>query len=304
MSIYSFLSAICFPLYLEMALFILFKNTRDTKNWLLALSSLCLTVESVCQTFVYSAPNKQTIWLFYHIYSPLVVISLCFFLHFSLVLAGRAKSWKRYLPLLYLPVLVYGLKGILGTNVIKDFELHEGTWFEVAERLSAWTVSYYAFYYMYLLTSVWIIASWGTKSGLLKAKMQARTILRGAFVSVSISICTNFLQPLVLEKPLVPRITSITYLFLLFFVLYSMFRFDFLGVTPSLVEKNALWKVLSTREKTIVPLLYEGLTYKEIAFRLYISEGTLRKHMENIYRKTGINNKTKLVVEIFDLKKR
>ncbi len=53
--------------------------------------------------------------------------------------------------------------------------------------------------------------------------------------------------------------------------------------------------LLSARETEILTALKEGLAYKQIADKLYISEGTVRKHIENIYRKLQVNNKVSAV---------
>lgn len=49
--------------------------------------------------------------------------------------------------------------------------------------------------------------------------------------------------------------------------------------------------LLSRREVEILEQLKSGLSYQEIAGILFISTGTVRKHIENIYRKLQVNNK-------------
>jgi DNA-binding NarL/FixJ family response regulator len=53
--------------------------------------------------------------------------------------------------------------------------------------------------------------------------------------------------------------------------------------------------ILSQRETEILVELKNGYGYKQIADKLYISEGTVRKHIENIYRKLQVNNKISAV---------
>jgi len=53
--------------------------------------------------------------------------------------------------------------------------------------------------------------------------------------------------------------------------------------------------ILSGREMEILTALKDGLAYKQIADGLFISEGTVRKHIENIYRKLQVNNKVSAV---------
>ncbi len=55
---------------------------------------------------------------------------------------------------------------------------------------------------------------------------------------------------------------------------------------------------LTGREKEICALMVDGLTNKQIADRLYISEGTVKNYISNIYDKTGIHDRVKLIVEL------
>lgn len=49
---------------------------------------------------------------------------------------------------------------------------------------------------------------------------------------------------------------------------------------------------LTDREKEVLVHLSRGLSYEQIADNLIISYGTVRKHVENIYRKLQVNNRT------------
>lgn len=53
--------------------------------------------------------------------------------------------------------------------------------------------------------------------------------------------------------------------------------------------------ILSAREIEILIGLKDGLGYKQIGYKLDISEGTVRKHIEHIYRKLQVNNKVSAV---------
>jgi len=59
---------------------------------------------------------------------------------------------------------------------------------------------------------------------------------------------------------------------------------------------------LSPREREITILLVtSGLSYKQIAARIGISDGTVRKHVEHIYRSTGVHSRAELTVMLVDL---
>lgn len=61
---------------------------------------------------------------------------------------------------------------------------------------------------------------------------------------------------------------------------------------------NALYDEMTAREREIATLLAEGLTNRQIADKLYISEGTVKNYISNIYDKTGIHDRVKLVVAL------
>jgi len=56
-------------------------------------------------------------------------------------------------------------------------------------------------------------------------------------------------------------------------------------------------KSLSKRETEILEQLSKGLNYNLIADNLFISTGTVRKHIENIYKKLQVHNKLEAVIK-------
>lgn len=57
---------------------------------------------------------------------------------------------------------------------------------------------------------------------------------------------------------------------------------------------------LTTRELELLTQLKNGLTYEQIGANLHISYHTVRKHIENIYRKLQVNNKVEAVKKATD----
>ncbi len=53
---------------------------------------------------------------------------------------------------------------------------------------------------------------------------------------------------------------------------------------------------LTSREQEILVCLAEGLSNEEIANKLYISIKTVKNHVSSVYRKSGIRERTKLVL--------
>ncbi|MBM7632327.1 helix-turn-helix transcriptional regulator [Geomicrobium sediminis] len=55
---------------------------------------------------------------------------------------------------------------------------------------------------------------------------------------------------------------------------------------------------LSTREKEIFQLVVQGKTNEEISFQLWISVNTVKKHLQNMYQKCDVKNRTELIYKL------
>jgi DNA-binding NarL/FixJ family response regulator len=65
-----------------------------------------------------------------------------------------------------------------------------------------------------------------------------------------------------------------------------------------------MFRRLTAREKQILNLIAEGLTNREIARDLCISESTVENHIHHIYAKLRISNRAQAVGYAFKLKLR
>ena len=63
----------------------------------------------------------------------------------------------------------------------------------------------------------------------------------------------------------------------------------------SMGKGNKLMETLSDREKMVLEQLAKGLIGKEVADVLNISNGTVRKHVQNIYKKLHVNTRVEAV---------
>ena len=59
--------------------------------------------------------------------------------------------------------------------------------------------------------------------------------------------------------------------------------------------------ILTTREKEVFTLLVSGLSTKEIALSLKISEKTVRNHISNVMQKLGVKGRANAVIELLKL---
>ena len=60
--------------------------------------------------------------------------------------------------------------------------------------------------------------------------------------------------------------------------------------------------ILTDREREVFSLLVTGLSTKEIALKLKISEKTVRNHISNAMQKLGVKGRANAVVELLKLK--
>ena len=77
---------------------------------------------------------------------------------------------------------------------------------------------------------------------------------------------------------------------------------NFPEATRRAVEMTLLRR-LSVRERELVLLVAEGLSNKEIAGQLDISERTVETHVQSIFRKLGIRKRTRLAALVYKLQK-
>jgi len=70
------------------------------------------------------------------------------------------------------------------------------------------------------------------------------------------------------------------------------------AIMSSSAKNETLPDSITEREKEVCSLLAQGLTNRQIAETLYISEGTVKNYISSIYEKTGIHDRAKLIVAI------
>ena len=63
-----------------------------------------------------------------------------------------------------------------------------------------------------------------------------------------------------------------------------------------LQNEDNLLNYLTQREEEVLELLTEGISYKEVATRLFISDTTVKTHVNNIFQKLQVSDKTQAVL--------
>ncbi len=76
---------------------------------------------------------------------------------------------------------------------------------------------------------------------------------------------------------------------------FEYFQRTFKEETSSQNEENLL-NYLTSREEEVLDLLTQGNNYKAIAGKLFISETTVKTHVNNIFQKLQVNDRTQAVL--------
>jgi DNA-binding CsgD family transcriptional regulator len=84
-------------------------------------------------------------------------------------------------------------------------------------------------------------------------------------------------------------------------LLLRMLRPHFIEVHRDLGRRRAGIPDLTSRQLQLLRLVAEGHSNTQIARRLFVAEGTVRKHLENIYDRLGVSSRTAAVATAFPL---
>ncbi|MGW1344234.1 response regulator transcription factor [Kribbella sp. NPDC002412] len=84
-------------------------------------------------------------------------------------------------------------------------------------------------------------------------------------------------------------------------LLLRMLRPHFIEVHRALERHRAGIPDLTNRQLELLRLVAAGHSNTQIARRLFVAEGTVRKHLENIYERLGVTSRTAAVATAFPL---
>ncbi|WP_459479103.1 helix-turn-helix domain-containing protein [Clostridium saccharoperbutylacetonicum] len=95
------------------------------------------------------------------------------------------------------------------------------------------------------------------------------------------------------------KISALPSYFLIINIFNIIFALKYFN-TPIFMDNNKLTDYfkqkynITEKQTEIIELIIQGLTYKEIATKLFISPKTVDNHVQNIYQKLNVNSKMQL----------
>ncbi len=77
---------------------------------------------------------------------------------------------------------------------------------------------------------------------------------------------------------------------------FEYFQKSFKEEAQNVSDEENLLNYLTQREEEVLDLLTQGVTYKGVAQKLFISETTVKTHVNNIFQKLQVNDRTQAVL--------
>ena len=77
---------------------------------------------------------------------------------------------------------------------------------------------------------------------------------------------------------------------------FDYFQRSFKEEMNEVSDEDNLLSYLTAREEEVLELLTQGVTYKGVASQLFISETTVKTHVNNIFHKLQVNDRTQAVL--------
>ena len=77
---------------------------------------------------------------------------------------------------------------------------------------------------------------------------------------------------------------------------FDYFQKSFREEMNEVSDEDNLLTYLTAREEEVLELLTQGVTYKGVASQLFISETTVKTHVNNIFQKLQVNDRTQAVL--------
>ena len=77
---------------------------------------------------------------------------------------------------------------------------------------------------------------------------------------------------------------------------FEYFQKSFKEEVQTVSDEDNLLNYLTQREEEVLDLLTQGITYKGVAQKLFISETTVKTHVNNIFQKLQVNDRTQAVL--------
>jgi DNA-binding CsgD family transcriptional regulator len=286
---------------------------------LFCIISLFASVSSISVScFIYNSNKKKALRLF-------IALNLSLFCIQNSITLGLYSKYVTQVTI-FIPFL-YKFLDIIGTSfcsVLGLFFINYLFGLEITKLKKKIFFSFFALqftgiaiYYLFnthyifrfiLHSSIVLVIMYELYVGLKNYNHVVNKYLKQA-IKTLIFITMIFLPSIILEsyKPYIQliknielfKISALPSYFLIINIFNIIFALKYFN-TPIFMDNNKLTDYfkqkydITEKQTEIIELIIQGLTYKEIAAKLFISPKTVDNHVQNIYQKLNVNSKMQL----------
>ncbi len=238
MNIFSIISNVGSVFCLTLGIYVLFQDRRKLLNRLFFLLSITLTGFIFWANIAYDAGSKENVILIYYIsvffFGPFFAVNL----HFNLIFTKHKLKASQIL-LLYLPAAMVIITTFTDYSLFSDFIFENGLWNFVPAYHSFGFWFYLVYTASYTIGAIIIIDVYRRKTRLNKDKRRALIINSTYLISLLAGFTCAFTLPNFGVFQL-SRLGPTTYTLYFFAIFYSVFRYRFLNLLPSIITDDII----------------------------------------------------------------
>ncbi|MBI5606923.1 MAG: diguanylate cyclase [Deltaproteobacteria bacterium] len=244
MNLFSILSLLAFAFYVHLGFYAYRLEPKSKLNRLLLILCLDLSWWAFTYSFVYSAPDKEVLWIWFKLSAPAWCTIGGMTLHFLLRLSRKETILKKWwiFPLLYLPGIIFTFRAWTGVLTAKDFVPTSLGWIEVGAPESIWLWLHTLNYSTCILVGCFLTFQWGRKSRIKREKKQARLIVGTIVLSLLLGTVINIFLP-ALRVKILPAVAPILILIWGYGIWRAIVKYRFMALSTAIAGEDILSRI-------------------------------------------------------------
>jgi len=289
-----------------LAVFAFFKDTRSLLNRTCSILMLCFALWNFGDVFLQNPDltiSNGTLVLMQNIASLGWLSFASAIFCFSLAFSKRDKLLKNkwFLVFIFILPLVFIYKQ--WTNCLTINPLKQPYGWSFAWTDTIWTYSFYLYYFLSSLLSIYIIYLYGRKTNKIFEKKQARVITFSVIASLIFGTIFDVVMP-IFGIYSIPTLGDVFVFIFAVGLFYAIFKYRFLTITPAFAAENIIsvmdeflillnqeGNILTVNRATLDSLQYEHKELKGKSVTILFQEDNFRENfIEKILQGVAVKN--------------
>ncbi len=245
MNLVSILSAAVFVLYLELGLYVFFKNPTSPLNRWFFLLAMCFSLWSIGSVFFFTASDHQSAMLWYYVTAIGWGLFPALLIRFNTLLANIPQSTTRK-NWLFRGFFIFGLVIlfflIIDPGGSRELITHQGGYYMITHGRDIQNILLYTYLALTTVVTFVILISWRKNLVLQREIVQFNLIFYPLLVFLIIASFSDILLP-ALHIPVIPRMGHIFSIIWVGGLAYGILRLRFFSLTPSMAAEKVVGEI-------------------------------------------------------------